>query len=63
MKCKFCEKEYKSIFDHINKRNLKVHTLYCRVNPNHILYKCKFCEKEEETRGKMGAHTKNESKF
>lgn len=55
-KCKFCDKEYKSVYEKNNKINLKKHLLYCSLNPEKILYECKYCGEKKENRSKLGAH-------
>ena len=55
-KCKFCDKEYKSVYEKNNKINLKKHLLYCSLNPERILYECKYCGEKKENRSKLGAH-------
>jgi very-short-patch-repair endonuclease len=58
-KCKFCNKEYKSVYERSNIRNLKKHLLYCVLNPDKILYKCKYCSEEKDSGTKLGAHVSN----
>lgn len=58
-KCQFCEKKYTSKYEHVNIRNLQKHILYCKLNPNHILYECKYCDYKINDFCKLGAHVTN----